>query len=323
MIDLPHQYGFDPTYGYSLEQLLQVDTPAEPSDFADFWQTTHQQTVAVPLDIQISEHVTANDAFRVRLVQFNGFENVRLGAWLVEPKDAAIGAFVVTGHGYYNRPFEDVHYAPNTANLFFSCRGLGISRVDGIPDQTMSHVLHGIESKETYVHRGCVADVWSAASVMLTLYPQAAGRLHYFGESFGGGIGAMALAWDDRFVSADLRVPSFGQHPIRLKCRCTGSGEAIRRRYRQRPEVYDNTLRYFDAAVHARRLKMPTAFACALFDPAVPPPGQFAVYDAATCEKVLAVWQTGHHNWAGTEADISAANQAVAGLLRRVGQMPI
>jgi cephalosporin-C deacetylase len=317
MIELPHNYGFDPRHGYSLEQLLEIKPPSEPADFADFWEGTYHATRSLPLDLERAAHQTLNHDFRVTLVRFNSLGGVRLGAWLIEPTNGPIDSYVVTGHGYYNRPFEDVRYVAGTANLFFGSRGLGISRVEGIPDQTMSHVLHGIEARETYVHRGCVADVWAAASAMLDLHPQAAGRLHYSGESFGGGVGTMAMAWDHRFATAEIRVPSFGHHPIRLKCRCSGAGEAVRRRVRNHPDIYERTLRYFDAAVHARHLRIPTAFSCALFDPAVPPPGQFAVYNAARCEKVLTVWQAGHHHWDGTNDDIASADRATAEMLQR------
>ncbi len=35
---LPHGYHFDPSYGYTLDTLLQVGCPDEPWDFSEFWQ---------------------------------------------------------------------------------------------------------------------------------------------------------------------------------------------------------------------------------------------------------------------------------------------
>ena len=321
MSDLKHAYPFDPTYGYTLEQLLAILPPEEPADHAEFWQNTYAETLSTPLELEQSVIDSAQSGFAARLIRFTGFGGVRLGAWLIVPADGKIDRYVVTGHGYYNRPFEDLSYRPGVANLFFGCRGLGISRTPTISDQTMFHVLHGIESKETYVHRGCVADTWSAGSAMLSLFPEAAGRMEYAGGSFGGGIGAMAMAWDDRFAFADIRIPSFGHHPLRLQSPCAGAGEAVRRKLQRSPELYERTLRYFDAAVHARRIAMPTAFACATFDPAVPPPGQFAVHNAARCRKVLTVWRTGHHDWSGTPASVSEAD-AAASNLRAATMMP-
>lgn len=317
MPEFDHAYAFDPTYGYDLAALLAVAPPSEPDDFAAFWQATYDEAATPDLQADFADVASPTPGFRVRLVHYDSWQGVRLGAWLVTPADADVRRFVVVGHGYYNRPIEDIGYTPGTAALFIACRGLGLSRTAGISDQTALHVLNGIEDKSTYVHRGCVADTWAAAHLMSQTFPSAAGRLEYLGESFGGGIGAMALAWDRRFAFATLRVPSFGHHPLRLRHACNGAGEAVRRKWERSPDIYERTLRYFDAAVHAQRLNLPTHFACALFDPAVPPPGQFAVHNAAPGAKKLTVWQAGHHNWAGTATDVKRADADAEALRAR------
>jgi cephalosporin-C deacetylase len=132
------------------------------------------------------------------------------------------------------------------------------------------------------------------------------------GGSFGGGIGAMALAWDSRFKSGFLSVPSFGNHPLRVTLPCTGSGESVRNYYQDHPEVLD-VLAYFDSATHARRIGIPVLCECALFDPAVPPPGQFAVYNALAGPKELTVRQAGHFTYLAEADD----NQRLRATLER------
>ena len=114
------------------------------------------------------------------------------------------------------------------------------------------------------------------------------------GTSFGGGTGAMAIAWDQRFSKAYFCVPSFGNHPLRVSLPCIGSGQAVRGYYLQHPEVME-VLQYFDAASIARHIQIPVLCDCALFDPAVPPPGQFSVYNALGGGKELIVRPAGHH----------------------------
>jgi cephalosporin-C deacetylase len=163
------------------------------------------------------------------------------------------------------------------------------------------HVLNGIQSRETYVHRGCVADYWNAASALQALVPETTARLDYFGGSFGGGIGAMALAWDKRYTRAFLDVPAFGHFPLRAQAegwRCTGSWESVRGYYRRHPEVL-NVLAYFDSAIAAKFIEIPVMVGCALFDPAVAPAGQFAVYNALRGKKELLVAEAGHFEWPG------------------------
>jgi len=203
----------------------------------------------------------------------------------------------VVGHGYGGRERPDDRVPGPAAVAIFPCaRGFHRSKAAGIPGNATEHVVHGIASRETYIHRMCVADLWSAASALLAMYPHVADCLDYQGGSFGGGTGAMAVAWDHRIRRAFLDVPSFGHHPLRVTLPCVGSGEAVRLLYQQRPQIMD-VLKYFDSATAARHIRIPTLAACALFDPAVPPPGQFAVYNALAGEKALFVRPAAHFDY--------------------------
>ncbi|HEX8340767.1 MAG TPA: acetylxylan esterase [Tepidisphaeraceae bacterium] len=317
---IEHEYPFDPRYGMTLEAMLALEPPPEPVDFEPFWRKTYAEALATPLALEDAEPPTQGAGeggdFVVRTLKYRGWDGVTLGAWLIAPRSTSPSRFVVVGHGYYNRPLADCEPRPGTAALYISSRGLGLSRQAGISDMTAFHVLHGLADRGTYVHRGCAADVWTGVSVLLDLYPEAAGRIEYDGESFGGGIGAMALPWDRRIAVARLAVPSFGNHPWRLRHACVGSGEAVRMKYAREPAVAE-TLRYFDAAVHARRITTPTFCACALFDPAVPPPGQFTVYNAIAGEKELFVTETGHHEWLGSAEESRRQREAGDRFVRR------
>ncbi|MEX0886564.1 MAG: acetylxylan esterase [Phycisphaeraceae bacterium] len=133
------------------------------------------------------------------------------------------------------------------------------------------------------------------------------------GGSFGGGIGALALAWDRRFRAAALRVPSFGNHPLRVTLPCTGSGESVRQYIAaHRDGDVLGVLAYFDAASAARWLTTPTLCECALFDPAVPPPGQFAVHNELAGPRELVVRQAGHFDYAEQAADDAAFTERAA-----------
>lgn len=97
---------------------------------------------------------------------------------------------------------------------------------------------------------------------------------------------------------------------------CVGSGEAVRRHQRRTGQVLD-TLRYFDAAVAARHLRIPMHVAAARFDPAVPPPGQFAVYNALAGPKELFVLRAGHFDHAGAIAEDRRLLDALAYFFNR------
>jgi len=302
---LPTDLPADGTFGYSVEQMLQLQAPPEPPGFEAFWRDTYQQTLAVPLELTSEPVEALNRHFTASLLHFNGFEGLRLGAWLIVPRDTPPERFIVVGHGYYHKPFTDCGYQRGAAAIYICCRGLSISASPKIPKETTEHAVFGIEKKETYVHRGCVADTWSAASALLSLYPQAVGQIEYQGGSFGGGIGATALPWDDRFIFGSLVVPSFGNYPLRVTLDSGGSGAATRKRWLKDPSVLD-VLAYFDSATHAARIKVPVHVAAAAYDTVVPPPGQFTVYNAIQSPKKLFVLQAGHLDWPGKNEDEAA-----------------
>lgn len=304
----------DPTYGYRLEQLLALQAPEPAADFEDFWKTTFAANAAIPLDPAWREVGGEDGPVRIFEVEFNSWDGFRTGGWITIPRDGPVRRGFVVGHGYggRDRP-ESVPPMPGAAGIFPCARGFQRSAHPRFPDNSMQHVLCGIASRETYVFRGCVAEIWSAASALLHLVPEAAPRLGYIGGSFGGGIGALALPWDERLHEAFLCVPSFGHHPLRLGLPCLGSGEAVRQHYGRNPGVPD-VLTYYDAAVAARFIHARVLTACALADPVVPPPGQFAVFNAipgARATKELFVLSAGHQSYANEAEESRQLDTAV------------
>ncbi|MGI5149623.1 acetylxylan esterase [Plantactinospora sp. CA-294935] len=287
----------DPTYGYTLALLSEVGAPPPPEDFAEFWTGRYERARRVdPAPVaRPSRHGGS-----LHDVEFSSLDGVRIGGWLSLPVDGRVERGLVVGHGYGGRAAPDaVVPVERAAVLYFCARGMPArSRLPGIPDTARLHVRHGIAARETYVHGGCAADLWCAVSALCRLVPEAAARVDYLGGSFGGGIGALAVPWDERISSACLVVPSFGNHPLRLTLPCTGSGESVREYARDHPEVRE-VLRYFDAATAATFLRVPTHVGMALADPAVPPPGQFAVYNALAGPRERFLLTAGHTEYAG------------------------
>ncbi|HTH99728.1 MAG TPA: acetylxylan esterase, partial [Acidisoma sp.] len=134
------------------------------------------------------------------------------------------------------------------------------------------------------------------------LYPEIEGRIGYSGISLGGGIGALALAFDERIDRGHLTVPTFGNMPLWLSLPTVGSARAVQAYAAQHPEVRER-LRFFDAATAAARIKIPMLFAVARFDPAVAPPCQFSVAQARTetDHHETFVLDAGHSDYPGME----------------------
>ena len=291
-------YSFDPSYGYTLDQLLAVKTPKEPKDFDCFWQLRYQK--ALTLDPQPHTRIINEDKLGWRLfeISYTSTDNFPIHGWLMVPTSGVINRGFIVGHGYSGRNEPDYHLPFKDAALLFPCfRGLSLSAQPTISSEPYWHVLHTINRKDNYILGGCVDDLWLAVSTMLSLFPQLSGHLGYLGISFGGGIGTLALAWESRISKGHLNVPTFGHQPLRLRLATNGSAKSVQEYYKSHKKQTVDILRYYDAALAAKRITQPMHCACAIFDPCVAPAGQFAIYNALPNEKQLFILEAGHHNY--------------------------
>ncbi len=292
-------YGFDPSYGYTLDQLFTIKSPHEPRDFDTFWQTRYQKALSLQPKPQIKDTGVDRCGWQIFKISYQSTHSVQIKGWLLLPKSGLITHGFIVGHGYGGRDAPDYHLPFKDAALFFPCfRGLSLSASAPISTEPKWHVLHHIDSLERYIIGGCVEDIWLATSALLRLFPQLSEHLGYLGISFSGGIGALALAYEQRISRAHLNVPAFGHHPLRLRLPSLGSAQSQQQYYCQHKKRTLQVLRYFDAVTAAKRIKIPMYYACALFDPFVAPPGQFAIYNATPGNKQLFVLQAGHHDYA-------------------------
>lgn len=306
-----HDLPFDPTYGYSADDLARVGAPEAPTGFDEFWQETYEENARIPVRYDRDPVACHDPRYDVSIVRYDSWDGFRTGSWLALPRDGTIQRGVVIGHGYGGREEPSFELdIPGTALLFPCARGFHISPHPLCPsNDSFRHVCFGVRSREGYIIRGCVAELWTAASVLLELVPEIEDRLYYFGGSFGGGLGALMLPWERRFRKACLSVPTFGNHPIRLKCPCMGSGEAVRRYHKHHPEIFE-VLRYYDAAIAAQRIRIPVLTSPALFDPSVPPPGQFAVCNSLGGPEKRIVLSAGHFEYADELKEVHVRNSA-------------
>jgi len=314
---LSHSFGFDPAYGMDLAQLLAISPPEPPQDFAAFWRSRY--AVALALDTQPQIQATGQELGRhtVYDLRYRSVDGVEIGGWLLVPMDVPPVKGVLVGHGYGGRESPDALAGLDDAVLLFPCfRGMGLSPVAGLSDQPSLHVLYGIQERDRYVLGGCVDDLWLGVSALLALFPEVTGRVAVMGISFAGGIGALAAPWDNRIGRLHIEVPSFGHQALRLTLPSVGSCEAVRDYQRQHRFNAMETLAYYDAASAARHLAIPTLVAAAQFDPVVPPPGQFAIYNAIPeAWRKLFLLPAGHFDYSGKAAREQSLQEEVVRFL--------
>lgn len=277
----PGGYDFDPTCGMDLEQLLSIAPPLPPPDFADYWKRRYDAALSVAPRPRIQDNGGMLRGHVVHDLYYSSTGGVEIGGWLLTPANGKVSRGLIVGHGYGGRNAPDEPLDLDEIVLLFPCfRGLGRSPLENVSQNPYHHVLYGIQNRESYILGGCVEDLWLAVSALLELFPAVSGRVGYSGSSFGGGIGALAAPWDRRIRRMHLQLPTFGHQALRLTLPCTGSGESVRAFQRNHDFNVMETLAYYDAASAARFLSIPTLVAAARFDPVVPPPGQFAIYNA-------------------------------------------
>ena len=304
---IKHDFPFDPTNGHTLEQLLAVRGPEEPAGFRAFWEENYRLTMAMKPTYFIEREIwSPRPEERIYRIRVKNWDNTEFVMWITRPEKSCGG--LLLGQGYGNPATPPVSTFGLTA-AFACVRGLGMSQCKEFPWDTKKHVIHGIQSKETYILRGVIADQWMAASVLLDMFPDTAENLNYSGGSMGGGMGALLLPWDNRFKAAYLNVPTFGAE-IRFDYPSTGSGEACRQYILEHPEARQ-VLAWFDASAAAKYIRIPVCATPAVFDPCVAPVGQFSIVNAIPEKyKTVFIRDTGH--FAPTEHDREVDEQVEA-----------
>ena len=288
----------DPNKSYPLENLLNISSPPSPKGFDEFWQNAYQATRAYKVSIELTDTGENRSHWKIYKLSFVSTNAIKINGWLLVPSKGEVKRAMIVGHGYGGRDAPDFHLPfPDTAIYFPCCRGISLSSHYPISQDPYWHVIHDIDKKDQYILRGCVEDTWLSVSALEMLYPHLANKIFYMGMSFTGGIGVLALAQDTRIAKAHFNVPTFGNHKLRLRIPTQGSGKSLQDFYHREPYKLIRTLRYYDAANAAKRIKVPTHFALALRDSVVTPPGQFAIYNQIPDKKSLFVLDAGHDNY--------------------------
>ena len=313
-----HPFDFDPTYGLGLDALRRIEPPEAPAGFDEFWRVRLARARAVDPRPALSRSRSSHADWHVHDIVYTSTDDVRIGGWLLLPREGPVTRGLVVGHGYGGREQPDFDIPLTGTAVLFPCfRGLSRSACPPVSSNPAWHVLHDIDKPDRYILGGCVADLWVAVSVLTALYPWVDGRIGYSGISFGGGIGALAMAFDTRIDRGLLVVPTFANMPLWLSLPTIGSGRSVQLYRRKHPGVLD-TLRFYDAAVAAARIAAPVLAAVALFDPAVAPPCQFSVANALPPENHHAtfVLDAGHFDYPGQQEQHALLTEKVGQFFR-------
>lgn len=308
-----HPFDFDPTYGMTLEALLAIVPPESVAGFDTFWRKRHHRALAIDPQPTVKRSTLEHADWHVADISYLSTDGFSIRGWLLLPRDRPIRRGLVVGHGYGGRDAPDFDFPVDDAAILFPCsRGLSLSARPPIPADASAHVLQDIGKPDDYIIGGCVDDLWTGVSTLLALYPWLRGHIGYSGVSFGGGVGALAIPFDDRIVRGHLVVPTFGDREKWLTLPTVGSAQSVQTYQRSHGSMLE-ALRLFDAASAAARIRVPMLMAVALFDPAVAPPCQFAIANAIPKSKFneTFILDAGHFDYPGSAAQNSSLREKV------------
>ncbi|MDX2115053.1 MAG: acetylxylan esterase [Planctomycetota bacterium] len=307
----PESYGLSET-----QTLMQVADPTPPPGFAQFWSewTARVWTQDPHFEPVADSGLSAIDAGAAGLTHtFRSLKDVRVGCRIAAPPDgAAPRAVVITSHGYGmdpRTPLTDPHIWDPAAIAVVQIRFRGYpgSQMDtgDLTAQPGGYIAIGLHSRTDWILNLALADIVNAVRAARRMFGERTPVMLH-GESFGGGVAVLAASvLSGRIPVARLAMglPSLGWWRWRLeRPALAGIGLDVRRAIEAARGMESDlmeTLRLFDAVVHARRILAPALCKVAMRDDVVPAPTAAAIYNAlgtAPGMKWRFVTRYGHHD---------------------------
>ena len=137
----------DPTYGYTLETLLEVQAPEAPAGFSDRWRGWFKKATQLDPRPVIHDTGRVRSDWKIFEINYRSTDEVLITGWLLVPKSGGAKRGFVVGHGYGGCPGPESHLPfPDAAILFPCARGISKSKHPNIPSQANDLVLHRIHT---------------------------------------------------------------------------------------------------------------------------------------------------------------------------------
>ncbi len=297
-------------YGLTAEETLaHTLSGPPPADFDAFWSEFREEVASLPRTWR-----NAVDPDEPTEVIISSVRSVRIVARVSCPPGplAAFRGGVITSHGsgaeasFPQTPEPWCDHGMVTVRL--RVRGYPPSTWD-LPDCRWDWILRGIESPETWILRGAVADVIQAfRGLRGWLGDDRPIGIH--GESLGGGLAVMAAAqltaMGDPPHRLAIGLPSFGDWAWRAGRYCNGTGGLVNEfltTMRQDADRLVERMGLLDAAHHAPRVPAPTLVKLAELDDVVPAPSAASIANALPPDQLWR-WITRYGHFEGGLADL-------------------
>lgn len=267
-----------------------------PADFPAFWDSTVAELDRTMPDVHLGQPEPTSSGAEVRQISYTSLAGVRISAYLLRSKAERPCPLIVHAHGYNDRYEVRAEWGRNCHVFGFDARGFGRS-VDGSRPSADGYMLTGIESPETSILRGAVADYLQASRVARDLLQCDATTMTFNGFSFGGALSLMAAALSTEPDLVVLGQPTFGWHAERRRVSLAGSTHELNRyleRYPWNLDRVSRTLEYFESVYFARLVRSPTMVGIGLDDDVVPSRTVLAIVNHLRCPTEIRLLPVSH-----------------------------
>jgi cephalosporin-C deacetylase len=289
---------------------------AEPPDLDAFWAGALATARAAARPVERTAYLP--EAYGPRLVvedvTFSGADGHPIRAWFLAPRDAEPGSLAcrVTFVGYgggRGLPLEHAAYAAaGHAVLVMDSRGQGgewSMGATGDPGAGASDSEHpgvmtrGIGDPSTYYYRRLYVDAVRAVETAAEHPLVDPARIGTAGHSQGGALAlATAALLPERVRLCHAGMPFLCGIRRSLEVAAEAPFTEIVDYLRIQPQLAERTLGtadYIDCAHLAPRIRAHVLVCVGLMDPICPPSGVFAMYNALTAPKEIAVFPYSDH----------------------------
>ena len=273
-----------------------------PDDFDQFWEGVQAELREIPLEAVIEpDRLRSTETVKVCQARYLSLGGLEIFAWYALPA-VGDGPFPAILHlpGYKSEPALRRDWgAKGVAVLSVAVRGKLPSSGEFNPGYP-GLLTSGVEDRDTYGYKGVISDCMRGVDFLLSRPEIDAERIYCCGSSQGGGLTLITSALRPEIKAGVAGYPFLCCFPESMRMLRSYPYDELSCYQRAHPEKTEqmlDTLRYFDAANFAPRIKCPMVVGIAMEDEVCPPETSYAAYRSLGGEQVLWLFPgSGHGN---------------------------
>lgn len=290
--------------GFSPEAIR--PTNVLPDDYLRFWSQGIAELMRIPVDARCEEapedKVKGARRYQVSLANVEGS---RVYGWLTVPPGSGPFPAVVHipgapgGVGEYMTGPRSEYAEAGMIILALNIHGVELGRqkefyqqlLDRNPSGGFSSL--GADDPYRYYYRRVALGAIRAFDYLCTREDVDTTRLAVAGGSQGGGLALIVASLDKRIKAASIKVPAMCEHTGILFQRPTGWPHLLKRN--SRGERIIRTSRYYDGALAAGLIEVPTLVSVSLLDEACPPTTVYSAFNSLKGPREIFVYPNVDH----------------------------